>query len=511
MCVLPEPVCPYENKHTLYPSSADCTRLETSSKTSSCRDADRTPCRVEHRGAAEAVDDGDAVAVDGVHRERTRRDPGAGVGREPTPPREDATLAPGAPGRRRGRSPELLNLVAARACLVRLQELRPRSAIPRAPPLPRRDGFVRLARPARRRVTASTSLFAATSASVRFSSVAPSAFASPRSPRGAARSRRPSRWRRRRRREPSPPPSVTARAAPPSRKPWRRSPRESSAKARSLSSCATTPSRRVLCSSAVCSASATRDADLVRGKLRRPPPRNRPTRAPPPPRRRAPRAELLRGERGGHRLLRLRLLGRESRVPRRLELSPELLERRRRASLELRRDGVTARLRGGVERRLELRHRARLLRRRRLHRRRERRVERRRVPRLELGFLRGERGVGAARRAARSSATAARVSRRARRAAPRAPPDVRGAPPASLSCDASVEESSARSAASSVARAAAFSSAAFASASLASASASAVCSEVELEGAQRRLPRLRLRFASASVAPPRRATPRRPS
>mmetsp|Transcript_62727 Transcript_62727/g.125692 ORF Transcript_62727/g.125692 Transcript_62727/m.125692 type:complete len:248 (+) Transcript_62727:773-1516(+) len=36
LCVLPLPVCPYENKVTLYPSKADCTNSETSANTSSC-------------------------------------------------------------------------------------------------------------------------------------------------------------------------------------------------------------------------------------------------------------------------------------------------------------------------------------------------------------------------------------------------------------------------------------------------------------------------------------------
>ena len=38
VCVLPDPVWPYENRHTWYPSIALCTKSETSSNTWSCPD-----------------------------------------------------------------------------------------------------------------------------------------------------------------------------------------------------------------------------------------------------------------------------------------------------------------------------------------------------------------------------------------------------------------------------------------------------------------------------------------
>ena len=36
VCVLPLPVWPYENRHTLYPSRADCTSADTSLNTTDC-------------------------------------------------------------------------------------------------------------------------------------------------------------------------------------------------------------------------------------------------------------------------------------------------------------------------------------------------------------------------------------------------------------------------------------------------------------------------------------------
>ena len=36
MCVFPEPVCPYANTHTLWPSTAEATRAFASAKTSAC-------------------------------------------------------------------------------------------------------------------------------------------------------------------------------------------------------------------------------------------------------------------------------------------------------------------------------------------------------------------------------------------------------------------------------------------------------------------------------------------